>query len=329
MSKYPISLFGLAISLLSVVLFPSCDPSAKYATENVEVYMSIQNVSAGFVECNFSTNVEAYYLIACVEAEEGVNPQDHAKQFMTLALDSANVEYLAWRNSLLKKGEFNVAPFSSHSLQYGSIHHFFTGLMFETDYWVYAFAVDPVKMEPVSKLYIQKVTTLDESNVAVRFDYRIKGSWCYIYPIDSITGHINSNFPYVTSTFDSVDLAEIIQNPDFIAMCDSMDLQPIPQSFFAIWLATHFLIPDSVESLYGVYANNYDGSDTTQLELIEGTTYYTFIAGYDFCNDQAALYKYRWTTDYEHYFSEPENIMWDTIPDNTGLSIIQRKCVLR
>ena len=148
--------------------------------------MSIKTVSAGFIECDFSTNVEAYYLIACVEAVEGENPLDHAKQFMTLALDSANVEYLTWRNKLLKEGEFNIAPFASHSLQYGPVTHFFTGLLPESDYWVYAFVVNPQTLQPAGKLYFERVTTLDESIMDVHFEYRIKGRWDYI----TIASHI-------------------------------------------------------------------------------------------------------------------------------------------
>ena len=123
--------FIVAVCILSAlaVLSPSCNPEAKWETKDVKVDMSVKTVSAGFVECSFSTNKDAYYLIAITEAWENYNPMYNSKQFMQLALDSAYADYLMWRNYLLRDKEFNVAPFASHSLQYGSINHFFTGLV--------------------------------------------------------------------------------------------------------------------------------------------------------------------------------------------------------
>ena len=309
MSKFNLQFTIYNLQLALLVMLASCNPEARYETKNVEIRMSIQTVSAGFIECDFSTNKGAYYLIACVPAEEGVDPTKNPKQFMTLALDSANREYLDWRNDLLKKGEFNIAPFASHALHYGDINHCFTGLWFSQDYWVYAFVVDPVAMKPVGKLYLEKVTTEFESIMSIRFDYRIKGLWDYIYPMDSLSGAIQTHFPYVTVTCDSVDLDAQIM------LLNSLDIYSFvstPQEYFAVWLLNLSANPEEkVDILYGVSARENDGY-SSPFEFQEGHTYYTFIGGYDFSIRQNTLYKYRWEGDStELYFSEKDNIAWE------------------
>ena len=162
------------------VLYSSCNPEPTWETKDVEVYMTVNNISAGFVECEFSTNKDAYYLTAICQPWTDFNPTANQKQFMQLALDSAYAEYLFWRNDLLRAKEQNVAPFSSHSLQYGYQHHFFTGLLPDEDYWLFCFPVDPVSMKPVGQLNLIPVKTLEDSNMDIRFEYRIKGTWGYL-----------------------------------------------------------------------------------------------------------------------------------------------------
>ena len=101
--------------LILMAFFCACNPDARWETEDVNISIDIQYISAGFIECSFSTDKEAYYLIAIDSVHSGYNPMDNQKQFMMLALDSANLSYLRWRNELLKAGEFHIAPFSSHS----------------------------------------------------------------------------------------------------------------------------------------------------------------------------------------------------------------------
>ena len=290
---------------LSIFIFqfsiPSCKPEAPWTTKNVELNMDIKTVSAGFIECDFSTNKNAYYLIAIEEARDDYNPMAHQKEFMMLALDSANTEYIQWRHSLLKSGETNIAPFSSQGLQYGDVNHFFTGLWFEQKYWVYAFIVDPDKMQPVGKLYLQTVTTKFESIIPLRFDYRVKGDWDYIYPLDSTSGTINAHFPYITMTMDSVDVDKAIADEGFITT---------PQEYFSLrllYLSTH---PKEVDVLYGVSTKYHDGFEEYEFE--QGHTYYTFIGGYDFSIRQSTLYKFRWEGEKTNlYFSLKDNIAKD------------------
>lgn len=284
---------------LSLVLcLVACDPNAHWESSNVEISMDVHTVSAGFIECSFATNKDAYYLIAVELARDGYDPMEHQKQFMTLALDSANKEYINWRYNLLKDGEFNIAPFSSHALQYGSVEHFFTGLLPGLDYWVYAFVVNPDKMTPAGKLYLTKVTTATESVVDVHFDYRVKGLWDYIYPMDA-ADNIYTRFPYIATTRDSVELRREIEEGE---------VPMSPQIYFQLWMLNLFLDPSQAHPHYGVQAIKNDGIDS-YLEFEEGHTYYTAIGGFDGSFKQYTLYRFRWEGENtELYLSEEQNI---------------------
>lgn len=289
-------------------MFSSCNPEAKWDTTDVEINMTVKTVSAGFIECGFSTNKEAYYLIAIEPARDDYDPMEHQKQFMTLALDSANVDYLAWRNRLLRDGEFNVAPFASHSLQYGSVNHFFTGLWFDQEYWVYAFVVDPESMKPAGKLYLEKVKTTYESIMPILFEYRVKGTWDYIYPIDSASGNIYAHFPYVATTRDSLEIEKDLAEADSTS---AYSYASTVQQYFTIWLALQDLNMEEAHILYGVSAIDNNGINS-HLSFKEGHTYYTYIAGFDFSVRQSTLYKFRWEGEKTAlYFTEKDNIARD------------------
>jgi len=319
----------VTLSLLVLICFASCNPEAQWSTDNVEISMNIKTVSAGFVECNFSTNIEAYYLIACVPAVQGVNPKDHAKQFMTLALDSANVKYLEWRNALLKQGEFNIAPFASHALQYGTVNHFFTGLLPAETYWIYAFVVNPNTLQPCGKLYLETITTSYESVVDIHFDYRIKGKWDYIYPVDTLN-KIYARFPYIATTRDSSKLS----GDSFSEISDSLmvQIEPVFEEIYGksitelqgdtlaymylyLWTLDRFLFPEKANVHYGVKAVENDGWQSVE-EWIEGKTYYTLISGYDGSFKQTTIYKFHWTGDSCNMYlrdTDPERIEFDIL----------------
>lgn len=278
---------SVAVCILAVitVLFPSCDPEARWETKDVNITMNLKNFSAGFVECDFATDKEAYYLIACQPVREGVNPMEHQKQFMMLALDSANVEYLSWRNALLKQGEFNVAPFSSHALQYGAVNKLFTGLTRDTDYWIYAFVVNPETMEPAGQLYLMTVHTSTESRFDIHFAYRVKGLWDYTYPLDE-NGNINSHYPYIATTRDSAAMGVTEEE----ILLDLIE-----------WIYNQFNEPDNTNVLYGVRAVENDGWQSS-VAFEQDHTYYTCIADYDGMYDHCSIYKFVWTGDSCNYF---------------------------
>ena len=297
---------GLAVLCLALTLFAGCNPDAHWETSNVDISMSVQTVSAGYIECSFSTSKDAYYLVSCVPVEKGYDPMAHQKQFMTLALDSANMEYINWRYLLLKEGVTPIAPFASHALQYGKVDYFFTNLTPGTDYWVYAFIVNPETLKPAGKLHMMTLTTRETSVVDVRFEYRVRGRWDYIYPIynDSINdranyGKINSHFPYLAMTRDSLHLVDEYDNP------------MTPEDYFTqeFLFISEYNLTEHIR--YGVQVAENNGENAYE-DFQPGHTYYTAIVSFDGFIGNNVIYKFRWTgEDFNAYFTDEDNIVTD------------------
>ena len=255
------------LPLLLCAIFAACNPDVVAYTEDVEITIDVEQVSAGFAQVRFSTNKEAFYLISIQPTQEGINPHDIAKTFMLLSLDSAYADYLYWRNKQLQQYIPFVADLSSHSLQYGDIKHFFTLLQPSTEYWVYAFVVDPNTNKPAGKLFLETITTDSVSRIPVQFEYRIDGCWDYIYPVDS-AGEILSTIPWVGETMDSVSIRE--------------GGWRVPgEYFFDRFKNVYYEEYDRI--LYGIYAheNNGVGDGTSVTNFEVGKTYYTAMAALD------------------------------------------------
>ena len=294
-NKFPISNFQFPIALLLVIMLASCNPEARWTTKDVTIQIAPYTISAGYIECAFTPDDDAYYLVACEPAKEGVNPQDNPKQFMTLALDSANAEYIQWRYDLLQAGEFQIAPFASHCLQYGQIDKFFTNLEPNTKYWIYAFVVNPEKIQPAGKLFLQTVTTKSTSVVDVHFEYRVRGYWDYIYPLNP-DGKINNHFPYLAATVDSLTLVE------------SWEGMP-PEIYFAQYFVNIAEADNKDDIRYGVQVVYNDGW-SSHVAFEEGHTYYTAIVSYDGFIGNNVIYKFTWTgEDFEAYFKDEDSIV--------------------
>lgn len=286
----------LAILPCILLLAPSCNPNAEWTTKDVVISMKAQTVSAGYIEYNFSPNKDAYYFIACEPVRAGEDPLAHPKQFMMLALDSANTAYINWRNGLLKEGEFNIAPFASHMLQYGVTSHFFTNLRPNTDYWIYAFVVNPDKLEPAGKLYLETVTTKLVSVMDVHFEYRVRGYWDYIYPLNP-DGKINNRFPYLAATQDSAYLTDYEGQT--------------PEVYFSELFEVYAELNKHEDIRYGVQVVENNGIDANVC-FIEGHTYYTAIAAFDGVLGNNVIYKFTWTgEEYEAYFRDEDSIVSD------------------
>ena len=272
--KYQITL------LLAIIMFCSCDPEAKWETSDVEITINVQTVSAAFIRCEFKTNKEAYYLISCEPVVKDVDPMSYQKQFMMLSLDSANVEYLAWRHEQLLNGEFNIAPFSSHALQYGNVNHVFTLLEADTDYWVYAFVVNPETMAPVGKLYLTTVHTAPYSTVDVTFEYRV------------------DYYPYIAATCDSAFVADTYGQTPYERLYE----------LFSFIAESKDLLEENIR--FGVNAIDNSFLGTGYVTFEEGATYYTAIAGCDGEMGSLSVYRYVWTgDDFEAYFTDEDNIL--------------------
>lgn len=257
-----------ALFAFLAIAFSACDPQVEANTINVNITVDIKKVSAGYIKVDFTTNKKAFYLtgIHPVRKEIG-NIQNYAKQFMLLALDSAYVDYLYWRNQQLQDLIPFIADFASHSLNYGNTNQYFTLLQPNTEYWVYAFVVDPTSNKPSGSLFIETITTLETSSTPVFFEYRIEGKWDYVYPKD-IEGNIDSHTPWVGETIDSITLRE--QN------------WRVPGEYFFDRFKNVYN-RDYDRILYGIFAHKNDGSeDGVSNTLYEvGKTYYTAMAALD------------------------------------------------
>ena len=287
------------LPLILCAIFAACNPEVAAYTEDVEITIDVEQVSAGFAQVRFSTNKEAFYLISIQPTKEGIDPQKIAKTFMLLSLDSAYVEYLYWRNKQLQQNIPFVADFSSHSLQYGDIKHFFTLLQPNTEYWVYAFVVDPRTNKPAGKLFVETITTDSISTIPVQFEYRVDGYWDYIYPIDS-TGAIVSTIPWVGETMDSITIRE--------------GGWRVPgEYFFDRFKNVYYEDYDRI--LYGIYAheNNGVGDGTSTTHFKVGTTYYTAMAALDaplvfpLPKDIYNIYRFKWMGDSTYLYLTPDD----------------------
>lgn len=297
--------------ILFLVALVACNPDAPYKLDtDTQIKIDIRQVSAGFMEAEFTPDRNAYYLVSTEKVRPGINPMEYSKQFMQLTLDSAYKEYIDWRYNLLQNGVpvHQIANFKDHALQYGSTQYFANYLDPNSDYWVYAFVVNPETNKPVSKLFLETIHTKERSEVPCRFRYRIKDTWDYIYPIDTITGNILSNFPYAAATIDSASLRK--------AVADWPEAMQYPANFFVDTLQRMLKIhDDNARILYGVYAHNNDGigdgTSTTCFE--EGVTYYTGMGGVDggLVEGQNGIYKFTWHAGMDTVFEPKHTLGWD------------------
>lgn len=264
----PRSLFFGVLALLFIC--NACQPEVVAHTDNVEITIDVKNVSAGFAHVSFQPNKEAFYLIGIQPVQENIDPQKVAKHFMLLALDSAYLDYLQWRNQHLNNLTPFVADFASHSLHYGVEEHFFTFLESGKDYWVFAFAVDHHANKPVGKLFCETIHTNDTSSIPVYFHYRVEGKWDYVYPMDRMDtiGEIITYVPWVGETVDSVSIREAgFDKPGHYFFNRFLELsrEDNPRVFYGI----------------SVVENNGEAEHSSAINFEVGKTYYTGMAALD------------------------------------------------
>ena len=289
----------LAATCLGVICLLGCKPEkVAYYTDDVTIEIQLKQVSAGYVNVDFSTDKKAFYLTGIHSVREDIDDINRvAKQFMLLALDSAYVDYLSWRNQQLQDMAPFVADFASYSLQYGNTNRYFTLLRPSTTYWVYAFVVDPSSNKPAGTLFIETVTTDSTSQVPMLFEYRVEGQWDYVYPKDT-SGEINSYTPWVGETIDSITLREQgWETPGdyFLARFDEV------------------YNGDYDRILYGIYAheNDGEGDGTSRTQFEMGKTYYTGMSALDaplvYPLDTIVydIYRFTWTGDSTKLYFTP------------------------
>lgn len=254
--------------ILAVLALAGCSTEARYHTTHVSLEMEIVQKSCGFIEAKFHTSRDAYYYISIEKVREGVDPMQMENQFKTLALDYAYKEYINWRYDKLYNGVEHIAEFSSHCLQYGDQDYFFTALDEDTDYWVFAFVVDPKTNSPAGDLILKTVRTDATSSRRIHFNYRVNDTWDFVYPIDE-SGALTFVIPWLGETVDSVKLRDELK-------------AAAPGRYFAQRFQ-ELRESEDRHIFYGMYAHNNDGegdgTSTTMFE--EGHTYYTAIASFD------------------------------------------------
>jgi len=288
-------LFAFALLLMSVLV--GCDPQS-YAEsgDKVVIEMEVMQVSAGFIEVTCTPDEPAYYLFGIQPVEEGKDPFEAEQNFMDLALDAAYVEYVQWRHSYLESGEKNIADFPSHSLNYGETTIVKNFLIPDTDYWIYCFVVDAESNKANGNLICEKIHTLSSSSYEskLRYSYRVRGRWDYIYPYDKETGELVTHVPWAGKTIDSLEIRS--------------SGAAVPGRYFD----SLFSDLDETSPLVhiGVYAFKNDGvgdgsSDTC---FKEGHTYYTAIATVDGPrNSSFDIYKFTWTSDFEEVYDDMDS----------------------
>lgn len=279
-------------------LFWACNPEQVYTTRDVQLTMKMKQLSAGFVEYEYSTNKDAYYaigVVACDELNHIEDPLKAEEQFKNLVLDEYYMNYIIWRHDLLMEGTPYIASYASHSLFYGKTDYYHVFLRPHTDYWAFAFVVDPETNKPAGPLVLERITTKEISSIPVRFEYRVHGTWDYAYPIDSL-GRILSTFPYMSSTRSKEYLVEWVMNEYGDTSSAAMHT---PAAYFIDTLRSEIAQAEHRSRvLYGEFAyNNVDEFDEPTFEV--GKVYYTAFAGCDgdFNNKQAAIYRFTWMGD--------------------------------
>ena len=155
--------------------------------------------------------------------------------------------------------------------------------------------VDPDKKKPAGKLHLTTVTTKAESEIEIHFDYRIKGYWDYIYPINVKDGKINNHYPYLASTVDSLYLAE--------------EAHMTPEEYFTNLFLAYSKYNFTEVVRFGVQVVYNDGLSSAEL-FQEGHTYYTAIVSFDGFMGRNVIYRFTWLgEEFEAYFRDEDSIV--------------------
>lgn len=299
-------IWGVVIAL--TVMAAACNPEAPYSLKtDTELDLRVEQVSAGFLSVDVTPSRDVYYLVSVEKVVAGIDLDTYQKQFMQLALDSAYTEYIAWRHNLLRQGVpvHQIASFQDHALTYGKADYFAAYLQPDTDYWVYAFVVNPETNKPVTRLFWQTVHTAETSTVYCKFRYRIRDTWDYVYPVDE-QGHILSDFPYAGATVDSARLWQALQTYP--------EGKRYPANFFADSLTQLLAERDNAPILFGVFARNHAPEEHEgTLPFEEGVTYYTAFAGLDggLNPGQNGMYRFTWHQGMDTVFSPDQSLGWE------------------
>lgn len=317
MNKRSLKIYRLCLLFAILVLGAGCSYEAKYNTRKVNITMQQVRVSAGFVHFSFETDQPAYFLSGITRVPESTTCADllrYQEQFKLLMLDSAYVSYLEWRRDKLANAVHDVADFRDHCLQYTSADQQFQFLQPETRYIVFAFVVDPVLRQPAGDLRVAEIVTAAQSEIPMRFAYRVNGYWDYVYPVTE-TRYMVGN-PVSPDQEDVTSEPEVRVRYDLLtdvpwgrATVDSLWLREQgwgrPGAFFidSFTRVSNATNHENVRVYYGLYAhdNAPSSEDPSELIFLPGHTYYTGLAmldgsllNADSLPSSYAVYRFRW-----------------------------------
>ena len=287
-----------------LLMLAGCKTESKYHLLGVKFEIEVASVTKGYIHTYFYPSTVAYYVTGCMPVNDNYDPINKSRQFMTLMVDSLYIDYLDWRYDYLRNQEDYIADFASHSLQYGDSEKYFQNLQPDTDYWVYAFVVDPGTKEPFDKLWLTTVRTDSLSTCRAFFETRVQSSYFYMYPRESEGGEILGNVPYTGGIVDALDLMEAFPLPlDFEGKLDKYSER-------AYNLAVDYGILDDI-TYTGVKQINYAG------RFKNGHTYYIIIGEL-----QGGIYNrayFRFVYNSSDYTQEVALVQrdpyWNEIPD--------------
>lgn len=276
--------FRCFVMVFAALSLWACDQYADFESgPDVSIDIKINRVSAGFADITFTPDRPAYFLYSVDRVVPGVDPDKYEQLFMDLALDSAYVEYVQWRHDHYMHLETVVADFASHNLSYGKTDYTQNFLHPDTDYWVYGFVVDAESNQANGKLFWTTIHTETESIFKdIRFRYRIKGTWDYVYPYDIKLNELVTDIPWVGQTADSLQIRALgFSSPG--AYFDSKFVTDYHHNYGSTFV--------------GVYAHNNDGigDGTSSTKFEVGHTYYTAMATLDGPRNECFdIYKFTW-----------------------------------
>lgn len=204
---------GVILAAVLLLIAAGCTTKSKYHLFGVKFDIDVNEVTRGYIHVNFRPSTVAHYVTGCMKVNDDYDPVEKSEQFMTLMVDSLYQDYLKWRYDYLKNQIDYIADFASHSLQYGDSEKYFQDLEPDTDYWVYAFVVDPYSKEPFDDLWLLTVHTDSLAAYRAWFDTRFQGNYLYLYPREYEGGPILEDIPYTAAILDSLEVMYSYTDP--------------------------------------------------------------------------------------------------------------------
>lgn len=262
----------LALLCAATAAISSCNTVSPYSTDPCKISISIADgtPTASYVLANFVTEGDVNYYYANVATKEEFNKATNHERFMQLCLDWEYVEYVNWRYDLLVDNAEYVTDFASHSLYYGSDSRYFRDLNPSTEYFLYAFCVNPETNQPIGPLYYVPFTTgdLKQSDITFQAMFKEREDGAHISVIPS-----NDNEHYVWTFEDVKTLEEShLSIKDYAQIIlTEMKEYGMGESLYTKGPDTYVCTPEDLlfDHDYTLVAAGFDGEFTTDIYTLD------------------------------------------------------------